>query len=270
MDDMTFYPVFQPSSVYDNIHPEYFTATVTSTTECSISVNSKYTLTGKITVPTTLDGYDVTSIAVGGFSPSGNYKKPTDGVTHIFWQKDNRKVKTIPNRCFMRMTNLLYFEMPESVTAINDYAFANCYSLFRDCSDASASNYYVEQFLKNIVTIGTQAFIYNQIKDLKISNVTTSIGSYAFAEQLGALSGESSKLKTVVIGSNSGTGSQLVAANCGNYILADNITANYITNVPTIESITCYFSSNDEFEAIQTKFFKGTSDSISEIHNVWQ
>jgi hypothetical protein len=160
--------------------------------------------------------------------------------------------------------------MPETVTSIGDQAFCQCYPLFDGYSDSLSTNYQVEKFFKNIKTIGEQAFMYDSIQDLKISNVTTAIRKNAFAKQLGRVSGATSHLKTIVIGSNADSGSQLVAANCGIQIFSENITAGLSTNVPTIESITCYFKSNDEFEAIQEKFFKGTSDSITEIHNVWQ
>jgi hypothetical protein len=101
MEDMVFYPIFQPSSVYDNIHPEYFTITnkPTSASGCTIAVNSKYVLTGKITVPTTLNGYTVTALDDGAFSTYSTYKKQTENVTHIFWQEDNRKITSIPYRC---------------------------------------------------------------------------------------------------------------------------------------------------------------------------
>ena len=122
-----FIAIYEDKSVYDNIvdYDTYLTAELNSTQDgCIISLNTEYELSGKVTLPTVIDGLPVTGIRYF----SGNRHK----ITHIFWAQENRHVTTIMSRCFENSTTLLYVEPLDSYEEMQLSAFSGCTSLRLD------------------------------------------------------------------------------------------------------------------------------------------
>lgn len=234
----TYYPIFTEMSVYDNIHRDYY-----QISGGSLSINSEMSLSGKITLPLEIDGQPVISIAYYGFW------KQTD-ITHIFWEQNiSPQLTSIGDNAFMGCTSLKYVEPLESIAQILNYAFNGCSVLFEgDFSRRDSNDYVVEDFFRNVVSIGTLSFVGTSIRDLVISNATTSIGKRAFRD-IG--------LVTAQIGSQEGNGSQLIPENCGDEIFS--------SNDETLQSIICYFKNNNTYEDFTKKW--GCSPPTSQ--NAW-
>jgi hypothetical protein len=81
-------------------------------------------LSGKITLPLSLNGKSIT-----GFAP--NAFENQDNLTHVFWQKGSALIKEINGSAFLNCANLVYFEMPITVTTVRSNAFAGCTKLLQ-------------------------------------------------------------------------------------------------------------------------------------------
>ena len=151
--------------------------------------------------------------------------------------------------------------MPESVTDIGSYAFSSCGGLFSgDYGKKTSDKYAVEDFFKNIKTIGQFAFVNTSITDLVIGNETTYLGRRAFRSITSPLRG--SALKTVQIGSQAGNGSKLDLTICGTEIFSNN--------QGSIESITCYFADNNTYETFINNYCFAGGDIIpANTQNAW-
>jgi hypothetical protein len=126
--DREFYVCYMKTDVHENVLSEdlfeFNTESVTygddSWSGLRISPKSGVVLSGKVTLPSTHNGLPVISIA--GFY--GN-----TALTHVFWQSGcqlrqvNGALQT--SSCFSNCSALVYFEMPETLIRISDYAFAN-------------------------------------------------------------------------------------------------------------------------------------------------
>ena len=127
--------------------------------------NGTITITGYIgtpttlTIPSTINGYPVTSIGECAFCQSTSLTSITIG----------NSVTSIGSSAFYYCTSLTNLTIGNSVTNIGDSAFGSCYSL------ASIT-------IPNTVTsIGDMAFDYcNSLTSITIGNSVTSIGSQAF------------------------------------------------------------------------------------------
>ena len=126
--DREFYVCYMKTDVHENVLSEdlfeFNTESVVygddSWSGLRISPKSGVVLSGKVTLPSTHNGLPVISIA--GFY--GN-----TALTHVFWQSGcqlrqvNGALQT--SSCFSNCSALVYFEMPETLIRISDYAFAN-------------------------------------------------------------------------------------------------------------------------------------------------
>ena len=145
--NMAFYPVFEVGDVHNNPVSESFFDTVPSNFVNTVSgfynsgdpgvaikLKEGYTLRGKVTLPKTINGVKVRSIARAdngrnGFSGNTN-------ITGIFWEI-GATPETYLESCLANCSNLAYVEIPESIYMIRTQAFINCYSLKnRDFSGA--------------------------------------------------------------------------------------------------------------------------------------
>ena len=251
----SYYPVFVPMSVYDNVHEEYY-----ELIEGQLAIKSDVVLSGKITLPTSINGMPVLAVAPSGFE-NGAGGKDTSKITHIFWAKEGRKVTNIYDNAFMYCRNMEYFEMPETVTEIGSYAFSTCEKLFSgDYGKKDSNNYAVEDFFKNIQSIGQFSMLNTSITDLVISNKTTYIGRRAFRSITSTV--RNSALKTIQIGSQADNGSQLNLDMCGTEIFSNNN--------GSIESMICYFSSSSTYDNFVNNYcFASGEITPLDMQNAW-
>ena len=212
-----YYPVFEKISVYDIVHPEYFTITPLQSDKTTglIQWKGQHTVRGKLTIPYHINNIAVVGIFMKGFAAQENKLKQLIGITHIFWAGEPHYNFTelgyspyTYHTSFMGMSNLVYFEMPSTITKISNYCFSNCRSLFsNDYSNPDSTLYYMDLFFKNIVSIGQNGFVNGGIQNADLGNNLKTLGSKAF----GSLSGSGNK--TIKIHST-----QLDFENCGTNI----------------------------------------------------
>lgn len=111
--DYEFIAVYEEKSVYENVlDTSYLNVINLTTTTCRVSVASGVTLSGKITLPSVINGRNVTEIGTAGF------EKQTE-ITHIFW--DNASENTISKfgeRAFNNCTSLVYYEMSTTTDCV--------------------------------------------------------------------------------------------------------------------------------------------------------
>ena len=109
----TFYPEFIQIGVHEQATKEEF-FNITSAGELS----PKVVLTGKITIPTTVN--DIVVKSIGGFSSSQ--------VTELYFMPDT-EVNVISDNCFFKNTKLKKIEPISSLQYIGSMAFGGCSSL---------------------------------------------------------------------------------------------------------------------------------------------
>ena len=105
----------------------------TAGTGYRIALNPNYFLTGKITLPTIIEGKPVTELGTiaGSFNPSWC----ASNITHIFWATEGRALKSIKGSCFQGLDTLVYYEQPDTCRALGGSVFSNCTALGRDDAD---------------------------------------------------------------------------------------------------------------------------------------
>lgn len=134
--DHTFIAEFQEASVYDTVlSSDYYNLEYDSSTSGYI-LSLKATqetkspwVRGKICLPTTgtLNGVTRPITKLTGFAnsrTSDSYQ--IHGITHIFWQKENRACVELLTSCFQRSIKLEYVEMPETLQIVGMNAFSGC------------------------------------------------------------------------------------------------------------------------------------------------
>lgn len=113
-NDITYYPVFEEDSVYNNMHNEYFTILGNT-----INLNNEYKdlIRGRIAVPCSNS-----LTIIGDFTGSHS-------ITDIYFANpENTAYTTISNSAFSGTTiKNIYF--PSGIQTINSYAFQNCRQL---------------------------------------------------------------------------------------------------------------------------------------------
>ena len=131
-----------------------------------------------LTLTYQIDNTKVTGIEDNGFNGNSRYKPGMIGVTHIFWSDKNGSASpaftTLGNSSnneysFANLSNLVYFQMPPTITTIPVGCFNQCKSLFSgEFSSAASVNYAIEKTLKNITKIMNLSFTGVPITDLVI------------------------------------------------------------------------------------------------------
>lgn len=175
--DMSFYAVYEEVSVFSNIlGNEFFTFTPT-TGGYEISVKSNVQLKGKITLPVTYNNSNIVMIKSAGFADQSD-------LTYVFFDRDHPSyLKYIGASSFSNCTNLRYVEFPNSVTDIQNNAFQNCSSLLNEHVDPIIDDTMKQTMFRNIVDIGSRAFLNSGISGtLYISYTTENIQLLAFSQ----------------------------------------------------------------------------------------
>lgn len=185
-----YYPVFEEISVYDNIHPEYFTAKDFRT---GVQLTLAKQVQGKITIPATFGGKNVVSINSSfanwendstGIAPMGQY------LTHVFFALDT-KIESFEMYTFFGHNSsadrslLKFVEFPDTLTSIGDYAFARCGALdYRPVTNDPEKITTARISGKNVTYVGQmafqQAFTNYAVNNFMIGSKVERIGQYAF------------------------------------------------------------------------------------------
>ena len=122
--------------------------------------NVEKSISGDITIPSSLDGYPVTGIGDSAFIHCRNLKSAIIG----------NNITNIENWTFADCSSLISVTIGNSVTSIGKRAFASCSSL----TNINIPN--------NVKSIGERAFsLCGGLKSITIPESVTSIGSYAFS-----------------------------------------------------------------------------------------
>ena len=180
-----FIAVYEDISVYNNVADEkYFT--VTGDGELRINPDYYGVLSGKVTIPATINGTKY--IRLGSFGGASN-----SAITHIFFAKsDNGSTPVlISTSAFGYLSGLVYFEMPQSVSTISSGAFQYCSSLG---STDDANGTLLSQMFATQKTIEANAFSEDSsIRALNFGSAAHTLASQSF--------GRVFFLKKLIIGS---------------------------------------------------------------------
>ena len=171
-----FYAIFEVKDVHLQATPESYFVFNNGT------IAPKVPLKGKITIPSTFEGKDVTSLGkVGIYSfesnqTSGVFTGNGAQITGIYFMPDS-KVTSFEEQAFYGCADMVHIDYPKTLTSIGNYAFYQCYSL--TSSDLSAC--------KDLNFIGTQAFVQcwdtevgKPLVDIALPGSVTAINGQAF------------------------------------------------------------------------------------------
>jgi hypothetical protein len=238
-----FAPLFKEASVYDNVLDTSMFDITDSGSSVSIALKDGVKLSGKITLPISVNGKSITEVTSYGFRTG---TKETGDITHIFWEKGDRKIEKIGTYAFKDMTNLVYFEMPSSVVNVDSYAFNGCRQLF---NFSEITQTYFDDWFSHLTDIGSYAFINCSyvLPDLYLPGCLKYLGSRAF-----------SGIKTIKNVTFGGLGdeSKLVADDTGDsvFLLID------------LESITYYSTKSESvWDEILGKFKYSSCQTINRL-----
>lgn len=159
--DYEFIAVFTEKSVYDNALSSNY---VSINNNGAIYVKPGIQLSGKITLPSVVNGITVTSINNGGFQNQTL-------ITHIFWNDGvANSVTTIGDYSFSGCSKLMFYEMREAgQVTVGTQAFANT-----AITDNFLDENFMIPFLGGIISIGTAAFS-RSVADLQKTKATSFI-----------------------------------------------------------------------------------------------
>lgn len=240
----SYYAIFKPMSVYDAVaSTDYFNFTSTTINNVDgyeLGIKPGVKFKGKITLPTSYNNKPVLSIKAGANNATseGSFSGNKD-ITHIFWgPKETCQLQHISSAAFSGTSNLVYFEMPDTITLINANAF-------------SRSNLCLNSMLpKNLTMVMNQAFARSSIgsndRKLVIPGSATNIMSYSFAYTDYDFGGSSIKtpFTTVEFGTNTEP---------SNLISLSNTTFIKEGNNPYITKVIIYARDLASGQAIQTQ-----------------
>ena len=170
----------------------YYTYTVSNGEATITAVDMS--ISGDVTIPSTLDGYPVTSIGYMAFSNCSrltSVKIPSSvtsiGSNAFYWCSSLRSIEipdsvtTIGDYAFSSCSSLTSIEIPDSVTTIGDYAFSSCSSLTRIAVASENPNYADEDgILFNKEKTVLIQYPGNGGSNYTIPSSVTSIGKHAF------------------------------------------------------------------------------------------
>ena len=149
---------------------------IPGTNKCVCRPASGAVLQGKITIPTVYEGKNVVTLADFG-SGYLNMNTP-QRITHLYWYETDRvssQLETIETGAFRNCKQLVYIDIPNTITEIRQDAFRGCDVL--EMIDFSN--------LKNLVTIGNNAFnaAFGPMVDINLhfAGKTKNFGQYSFA-----------------------------------------------------------------------------------------
>lgn len=125
--------------------------------------NNGSNLSGEITFPATIDGYEVKEVSLD----SSRTEYDLSNVTGIIFENGIEKINTP----FAELGNLEYVLLPDTLKCIDSYTFKNCTKLQN------------VEIPHNVTSIGEQAFAgCNHLNSVIISEGVEKIDSYAFSE----------------------------------------------------------------------------------------
>lgn len=223
--DYEFIAVYETKSVYNNVIDSAYLSFIDYTDGYYVGAANDVQLSGKITLPSTYNGKDITGISLNGFARQTN-------ITHIFFANgSNNKVSVISENAFNECTNLIYYEMGNGAEKV--YLNNNCFRYTQILPNLSLDEQ--QSFFSKVVRIQQNVFSVNfntgnfSLQTLKLSDTIETLDSGAFTNH--------KNLKQVYIGS-AGAASKLSSigdapfSGCGRNVDNFKITYYYPTGSP--------------------------------------
>lgn len=196
--DMTFYAIYTANgvSVYDQVlDDKYFTFSALQTGSNNegiyekvgyfIGLNPNYSLSGKVTLPTTYNNYPIIGVNNNGFN-NGLHT-----ITHIFWATPTEDLVIIKDGAFAGTTNkntLKYVQLPDSIHEIASQAFVRQEKLV------------IEELPYELIYIGAAAF--SGCKSIRISNIGNNVQQISNSAFTGAYGYREGSPETLYIGNS--------------------------------------------------------------------
>ena len=197
------------------------------------------TKTGKVEIPSTINGKTVISLNGYYFTNESNYGtlKNCAGITEVVIPNT---IRTIGNEAFQNCTGLKSIVIPDSVTSIENRAFEGCSGL------TSVT------FSKNLTSIGDSAFSNcTGLKSIKIPDGVTTLGEYAFRGCSG--------IKDLTLSNNLSKISRYAFAGCSGLV-----------NVKLPESVTTIkYHAFEECDRLKKILIPDSVASIDEMAFAW-
>lgn len=195
--DYAFIAVYEEDSVYNNVlDSKYFILNASN----QLMLNPDYELSGKITIPKAIK-VNGTNVEYTGIYSIHN---TTNHITHVFFEEGISALAIICDSCCMGLTDLVYFEIPDSVDTIASQAFYGCTSL-GSSDDANGS--LIAGMIENVTTFGQLIFGggadgQTQIRTLDLGSKNHIFSANSFNQMR--------NLKTIIIGSEENPSLQTV------------------------------------------------------------
>jgi hypothetical protein len=183
---------------------------------------------GKVTIPGSVSGYQVTAVAPYAFNLCAQLTSVTlpDGVMeighHAFANCAGLQSVSIPSTvrmigvsCFEYCPSLTSVSLPEGITEIPDMLFDNCEGL---------ESFHIPMSVR---TIGNEAFAFSGIRELEIPSGVTSIGYCPFPHVSALTVSPDNPVFSSPEGSNAviETATQTLVAGCGGTVIPPGVTS---------------------------------------------